>query len=122
VVALGGGVVLPLPPEELPPPLPPLPPQPENPRLATVRAMASHNDGLSFRFLVKKEPQAIRLAQTTRPEVSRHGDEFSFFEDVCDVSVRKLERSAGAVELHFDPTPMLSVAAFGLLVVDGLMK
>ena len=82
MVALGGGVVLPVPPE-LPPLLPPLPPQPESPRLAVaMSATARNRDGLSFRLFVKRDPQAIRLAQRTRPEVLRRGDEFSFFEDV----------------------------------------
>ena len=118
MVGLGGGV-LPVPPE-LPPPLPP---QPEIPRLVSVMStMASHSDGLSFRLLVKRDPQEIRLAQTTRPEVLRHGDEFSFLVEACEARVRRFERSAGAVELHIDPTPMLSVAAFGLLVEDALME
>ena len=120
MAALGGGVVLPVPP--VPPELPPpLPPHPETPRLAAVMSTrASHSDGPSFLFLVKRDPQAIRLAQTTRPEVP-HGEEFSFFEDARDVRVRKLDRSAGAGEVHIEPTPMLSVAAFWLLD-DGLIK
>ena len=66
-------------PLELPPPLPP---QPESPRLAAVMsALASHRDGLSLRLLVKRDPQAIRLAQRTKPGVLRHGDEFSFVEE-----------------------------------------
>ena len=60
MVAPAGGVELPVP-LELPPPLPP---QPERPRLATVMSAmeSSHSDGLSFRLLVKRDPQAIRLA------------------------------------------------------------
>lgn len=119
MVALGGDVVFPVPPE-----LPLLlPPQPEISRLVNVMsAIESHSDGLSFLLLVKKDPHAIRPAQTTMPELLRHGDEFCFFEEVCEVRVRKAGRSAGAVELHFDPTPMLSVAAFGLLAEDSFME
>ena len=52
----------------------------------------------------------------------RHGDGFSCFKDARVVSGRRFARSDGDTEVHAEPTPMVSVAAFGLLVVGAPMK